>query len=358
MIYYNENNREAAAWLRVLMLTDAIPWGDVDERSIVDVKPSDLRGYVQCHFFAGIGGWAEALRLAAWPLDRPIWTGSCPCQPFSSAGKQKGKTDERHLWPYFFRLIKKCRPASVVGEQVASKLGRAWLAGVQADLETLDFAFGAADLCAAGVSAPHIRQRIWWLADACGQGQSGQPVDGEMARIGRVGAGGMADADSRQRDRVASGEGCQPNRQTTRREQGNRIAKRSGATGGMADAGPPGRRALQRTGGEDGRPSIEPDGHRDTLGLGDTNIAGSQGRLDRSGEGRRADQRLVGAAGQSGFWSDYGIVHCTDGKARRTGPGVFPLAHGVPGRVGRLRGYGNAIVPEIAATFIKAYMSL
>ena len=165
MNYYNEIDPFAAAWLRELIKANLIAPGEVDERSIEDVLPSDLKGYKQCHFFAGIGGWSYALRLAGWPDDREVWTGSCPCQPFSAAGKRKGTADERHLWPAFNWLIGQCRPSMVFGEQVASKDGRLWLAGVRSDLEALGYAVGAADLCAAGVGAPHIRQRLYWLAN-------------------------------------------------------------------------------------------------------------------------------------------------------------------------------------------------
>ncbi len=122
--YYNENDPFAAAWLRELVKAGHIAPGDVDERSVMEVQPDDLEGYAQCHFFAGIGGWSHALRLAGWPDDRPVWTGSCPCQPLSSAGQQKGHADERHLWPAFQSLIAERRPATVFGEQVASKDGR------------------------------------------------------------------------------------------------------------------------------------------------------------------------------------------------------------------------------------------
>jgi DNA (cytosine-5)-methyltransferase 1 len=165
-VYYNENDSFASAWLSELIADGLIAEGEVDDRSILDVQASDLAGYDQCHFFAGIGGWSYALRLAGWPDDREVWTGSCPCQPLSSAGQRKGHDDERHLWPAFYALIAECRPATVFGEQVASKDGREWLAGVRADLEGLGYAVGAADLCAAGVGAPHIRQRLWWVADA------------------------------------------------------------------------------------------------------------------------------------------------------------------------------------------------
>jgi len=160
-VYYNEFDPRAAAWLRELIRRELIPAGEVDERSIADVAADDLRGFTQHHFFAGIAGWSRALQLAGWTADRQIWTGSCPCQPFSVAGKGKGTADERHVWPDFFRLISECKPAVVVGEQVASKAGREWLAGVFADLESVGYAGAGADLCAASVGAPHIRQRLY-----------------------------------------------------------------------------------------------------------------------------------------------------------------------------------------------------
>lgn len=166
MVYYNEIDPFAAQWLRELINAGVIAPGDVDERDIADVTADDLAGYDQCHFFAGIGVWSYALRLAGWPDDRPVWTGSCPCQPFSSAGKRAGFVDERHLWPEFSRLIRECRPATVFGEQVASKDGLAWLDLVQADLGGAGYACGALDTCAAGFGAPHIRQRLYWVANA------------------------------------------------------------------------------------------------------------------------------------------------------------------------------------------------
>ena len=165
--YYNEFDAKKAAWLRELIQQGLIADGDVDERSIADVRPADVRGYTQCHWFAGIGGWSAALRLAGWDDVQPVWTGSCPCQPFSAAGKQKGFTDDRHLWPVWFNnLIAQCRPAVVFGEQVEAAIRHGWLDLVQSDLEGAGYAIGAADTCAAGFGAPHIRQRLYFVADA------------------------------------------------------------------------------------------------------------------------------------------------------------------------------------------------
>ena len=164
--YYNEIDPYAAQWLRNLIIAGLIAPGHVDERSIADVTASDLDGYAQCHFFAGIGGWSRALRLAEWPDDRPVWTGSCPCQPFSEAGERGGIADERHMWPELFRLIAKRRPNVVFGEQVSQGGGLAWLDCVRADLETIDYPIGALDLSAAGIGSPHARQRLYWVSHA------------------------------------------------------------------------------------------------------------------------------------------------------------------------------------------------
>lgn len=271
------------------MIEGLIPWGEVDERSIVDVQPEDLKGYTQCHFFAGIGGWAYALQLAGWG-DRPVWTGSCPCQPFSAAGKQKGKKDERHLWPEFFRLIAECRPATVFGEQVASKLGREWLAGVFADLEGVGCAVAGADLCAASIGAPHIRQRLWWVADSDSKRRTG-----EYALL-------RAEKTRWLEGEISEAAGC---------------SKSSGRLGNADDAGSQGRGVLPE----------------------------------------RADELPAGEASLD-CWGQAIWLPCADGKARRIKPGIEPLAHGIPGRVAQLRGLGNAIVPQVAAAFVQAYLDV
>ena len=303
--YFNEFDRFPAAWLRALY-----PGAEVDERSIADVGADELLGRERCHFFAGIGGWEYALELAGWPEGVPVWTGSCPCQPFSAAGKGLGTADPRHLWPEFRRLIALCRPPVVFGEQVASKAGRLWLAGVRADMEALGYAFGAADLCAASVGAPHIRQRLYWVAyrDGAGQRAGGGPVRDERNDAGgrREACGGLADREGAERERV----GSEPNGEQGRLADDGRLVHALHATG-------------QR------------------LGLLGVPVEPEQ----EAGRSRDASP-----------WSDYALVECADGKARRVEPGVCPLAHGVSGRVGQLRGYGNAIVPQVAAQFVSAFM--
>jgi len=162
--YYNEIDPFAAAWLRELIKAGHIAAGEVDERDIRDVEPRDLEQFTQCHFFAGIGGWSYAARLAGWPDDRPLWTGSCPCQPFStaSAGKGKGTSSEKHLWPEWRRLIRSARPAVIFGEQVASS--GAWTDQVWNEMEHDGYAFWPVDIAALTVGADHIRDRRWFLA--------------------------------------------------------------------------------------------------------------------------------------------------------------------------------------------------
>ena len=312
MNYYKECNPNAAAWLRELIKAGLIPTGDVDERSVVTLQPDDLRGYTQCHFFAGIGGWSFALQLAGWPSNIPVWTGSCPCQPFSTAGKRLAQADERHLWPVFFDLIRQCRPEHVFGEQVASAIGHGWLDGVSSDLEAEGYACGAAVLGAHSVSSPHQRQRLYWVADA-----------GHMR--GRDGA----IAEEPPRD-AATGCGARMDNSKRERLQGFSLSGSIDSGNGL------GERVSQPT---------EASSH--DYGCSEGSFVTTPAR-----HGDFTDS--------AGFWSGSRLIPCRDGKARRipTEPAFFPLAHGIPARVVRLRGYGNAIVPQVAAEFIKAFRSV
>ena len=184
--YYNEFEPKAAAALRALIEDGFIAPGDVDERPIQEVQASDLRGYTQCHFFAGIGLWSVALRAALWPDERPVWTGSCPCQPYSAAGKRQGATDDRDLWPVWFRLIAECRPPVIFGEQVASAIAHGWLDRLANDLENEGYAIGSAVLPACSAGAFHKRERLWFVANAIG-GQLPQARARSSERVGQSG---------------------------------------------------------------------------------------------------------------------------------------------------------------------------
>ncbi|MBS4049404.1 MAG: DNA cytosine methyltransferase [Alphaproteobacteria bacterium] len=346
--YYNEIDPYAAQWLRNLIAAGHIPAGDVDERSIADVHPIDLVGYTQCHFFAGLGGWAYAARLAGWPDNKPLWTGSCPCQPFSAAGKRKGTADERHLWPEMRRLIAACRPVVVAGEQVASKDGRVWLAGVRTDLEDMAYGVWAADLCAAGVSAPHIRQRIWWLADTDSVVVQGQSPTGQQSfDESDNGIGRMANANG-----SLGQQGCTVDGGWNSRSD---ALEGSGSGGGGVFSGLGFTDSTRR---ESGQSTTETTRHRDSaISAGSTGVA-QPARLGNTDEPRSQGwgERLIKCPHQWPPGTPNFAVLCTDGKARRFEPGSFPLAHGVSARVGRLRAYGNAINPWIAAEILGAYL--
>lgn len=182
--YYNEIDPYAAAWLRNLIKAGLIADGEVDERSIVDVRGDDLRGFTQCHFFAGIGGWSYALRLAGWPDDRPVWTGSCPCQPYSVAsvavGGATGQRDNRDLWPEFYRLIGERGPDAILGEQVPNAIKWGWWDRAASDLERKAYAAAAIVLRSDRAGAWHRRKRLYWLAYA---GRKGRTRHQQVERI-------------------------------------------------------------------------------------------------------------------------------------------------------------------------------
>jgi DNA (cytosine-5)-methyltransferase 1 len=321
--FYNEIDPYAAQWLRNLINKGHIAPGVVDERPIQEIEFWELQKYTQCHFFAGIGVWSYALRRAGWPDDQPIWTGSCPCQPFSQAGKQKGFSDDRHLWPYWEKLIAECKPSIIVGEQVASALE--WLDLVSTNLEASGYAFGAADLCAAGFDGAHIRQRNYFVglrhAERDGR-QQRRAKPSEWGIVSDSAISGLADDD----------EGSQ-----RRRLRGDSANQRAiGATsmvGGLAD--------------DDDRQN---NSGRGILGFEESLGAGDRFTCERPSGLRKncnTDAPMLGR--MSVDW-----LYCRDGKWRPVEPGTFPLAHEASARVGRLRTYGNALDAETATQFCAA----
>lgn len=340
--YYNEFDPYAAQWLRNLIKAGHIAPGEVDERSIADVHADDLKGFTQCHFFAGIGGWSLAARLAGWPDDRPLWTGSCPCQPFSVAGKGKGQNDERHLWPVFFDLIKARRPPVVMGEQVAAAVGKSWLDGVFTDLESIDYATGAAVVPACAVNAPHRRDRLWFVADNLGNSQH----DGQSASAFRG-----CDAQAVQHN----SQGQDSSEQFTGASASGNVSSSV-----MADTYGERRDGQQSCHEQTGRNVTA---HNCGKSLADTECIGQprQGQLARpvspAASCTRQADRLDHDSPRA-FWHGAEYITGPDGKARRIEPSIRLLAHGVPARSAKLRALGNAISPEVAAEIIKSYMEI
>jgi len=290
--YYNDVDPNACEWAKELIRKGLVLDGEVDCRSISEVQPNEIKGFIQCHFFCGILGWPLALDMGGWPRNRKIWTGSPPCQPFSIAGAKLGEKDKRHLWPDFFRLIRECRPPEVIGEQVSNAIKKHWLDGIFKDMETENYACGAVVLGAHSAGAPHVRQRIYWVA-----------------------------TDTRRKERVSN------------------------------------------------------------ISLADLQQSGLQGRLPRGQDSERQDQYgYAGCCSPSGPWGEYLVANCKDGKSRRIGVIPANVANGLSigmermredgmaalpvlsekeeGRAMLIKGYGNAIVPPLAAEFVKAFLAV
>jgi DNA (cytosine-5)-methyltransferase 1 len=303
--YYNEIDRDAAYILRCLIADGLIMTGDVDDRSIKEVQPDDLRGYTQCHFFAGGGLWSVAARMAGWPDARPLWTGSCPCQPFSGAGKGLGTDDPRHLWPDLHRLVRACRPPVVMGEQVAQKAGYDWFDGVRADLAGEGYASRGVDIPACAIDAPHQRNRLYWIAVADCEG--GNCISRDAAKFGRGEAIGKPGDDA--------------------------ATYRGGAAS-----------RAERSHGADRQLSS------------DASLALLQGFAPARHEPDAGKDEGVHARRNGSFWSGAEWIDCHDGKARRTQPGLRFLVDGMVGRIPAWRLAGNSISPVLAAEVIAAFL--
>ena len=414
--YYNENDPKTAKWLKQLIDQNLIADGDVDERDIRDVKAEEIRGYTQYHFFGGIGGWSLALRQAGWEDSRPVITGSCPCQPFSSAGAKKGKKDERHLWPEMLRLIKgitdSANHPTIFGEQVVGAT-KSWFHDVQADLERENYATGMVVFPACFVGAPHLRQRIYWFSTSTleytgsngrserayenqhnGDGNGGQEIPNDrndirtdvgsaesidgMANNNGIGCEGVSRSGATENERIAklcetdgmaNGSGLRPEKLTendnrqTKMDESKRPTAHSTHDVGCSDSG----RLEDRMG------NTKHDGHiacaeqrgddsDDNQTSARKNCSGkSQGastsRVVPSNDDSKRDRNAPPGTGPTnGFWENPDWLWCQDQKWRCIESGVEPLVDGVPNRMVKLRGYGNAIVVPQAKEFIRSYM--
>ena len=370
LAYYNEHDSYAAHWLRNLIAAGHIAPGVVDERDIRDVRPKELIGFTQVHMFAGIGVWSHALRSAGWADDRPIWTGSCPCQPFSAAGRAGGFADERHLWPHWHWLIEQCRPAVVLGEQVASKDGLGWFDLVSADLEGSGYAVGASDLCAAGIGVdwqasqsgewlrraildcvdPVVRSMLCDFADWVGAGNISEGGNHIRQRLYFV---GLADSAHSGRGRIDGqlGETQSDGIRQIPWQGDRRVERRSGSDlERLADSMHAGR-SERGTGAGSGQTA----GLRAAGGLADDSSKRLDGRHDTAKpDGRfgvKASRTDGGANAADGRRYAKDWLFCRDDRWRAVEPRTFPLANGVAARVGKLRAFGNALDAETATRF-------
>ena len=365
-----------AEWLTNLMEAGLIPMGDMDTRKIEELVGDDdgqgtaalLETYTQCHFFAGISGWSYALQLADWGEDEQVWTGSCPCQDFSVAGKRAGFSGKRDLWPYWSRLIRRCKPAVVFGEQVAAAARPVrgatpgtpdWLSRVRSDMGELDYALGCLPVEAACAGAAQLRDRIWFVAERPGEGR----IPGAQAGVrGEVQGAGARDVKP---ERLGGELRAVPDPDIELPE--DRDLQRGRIVGGTGGAAEDSARVMagQRLPRLEERESFP----RDPLSECPPAERSSTGRLvhdprDRWGEGwtepefrSRGYTAAIASIPDGVEWAGTQFIECPDGKWRRLPPPrVRWLGNGIPSRVARLRAFGNAIYPGAAAAFIRAYL--
>ena len=301
-------------------------------------------------------------KLIADGIQLPdIITGGFPCQPFSVAGKQAGTDDDRHLWPVMFRIIQELTPRWVIGENVKG------LTNIQdgvvfetvcSDLEGEGYEVRAFNIPAAGVGAPHRRERIWIVAHAKRFNES-KPI-------------GRSDETSRgiQEEHRQNDSSARKSSRTSSIRQSNNGHE------DMEDS----RRTLQsrtelRETNEDEVREGYANQHQRSGSTSESNVADTYARLsngtyeevqsrgqtfDTSSErstdvantesSNRHDNEAVTRDGGSSTQEVFGDGGSVPGESTwwHTEPDVGRVAHGVPGRVYRLKGLGNSIVPKIA----------
>jgi DNA (cytosine-5)-methyltransferase 1 len=238
--------------------------------------------------------------------------------------------DARHLWPEMWRLVSRGRPVCVFGEQVAGSDGEVWLAAVRASLEILGYRFWPAGLNAAGFGAPHIRQRLYFVAES---------QYSERRTVKQSREDGRDGADPGRKEAHSIVGTC---REVCPMADAAGERTRWAATPELGDAGGPGLSQRER----DGRIQREA-------------LESFKGQTPEC-RGDPDESRVPSPEPRStnGFWRDAEWLWCRDGKYRAVEPGTFPLAHGVAARVGRLRGYGNALCAPVAESFIRAYLEV
>ena len=231
--------------------------------------------------------------------DCDIITAGYPCQPFSLAGERRGTEDDRHIWPYILSIVKGKRPAWCVFENVYGHVSMG-LDEVLSDLEGEGYAARPFIVPACAADAPHRRDRVWIIARNVGDTISSRQSGNHGRRSKQEPANRCKDvADTTRLHSNGSGEHTQ---------QGQRQEPQLGDSRGTDDV------AYSNSAGLQGRQNA-----RDT----------SQGRAQRNKQSARRSER-------------------PDGQNWLPEPAVGRVANGIPRRVDRLKGLGNAIVPQIA----------
>jgi len=309
--------------------------------------------------------------------DCDILTAGYPCQPFSVAGKQKGTEDDRHIWPYILRIVAHKRPTWCVFENVHGHIALG-LDQVLADLEAEGYSTRTFIVPACGVNAPHRRDRLWIVGNAQHDGSSTAKVGGVNEEDARGSSQGQSQteqssrASGRKDDGSLRQELADPNgigrgggngtgrgtgeRNVQSEKQGRsslgREAERCGEPRGEDVAYSKGiiqdgirGEANQVSDRGDTRLELERCGQRQFSGGSEQNVADTQSEQstpdDNGGEqGAVSEPQQVQPRG-SDSWGGRGCNWEIE-------PDVGRVAHGIPRRVDRLKGLGNAIVPRIA----------
>lgn len=251
-----------------------------------------------------------------------IISGGFPCQPFSVAGKQKGRDDERYLWPEMLRVIRELAPGWVVGENVPGILQIA-AGDVVESLEREGYHVCVFAFEAAAVGAPHRRERVAFVANRDGDGwrKGRAEPKGQQRKAGVAGGGDVVEKQHRKRKRTAedveNAGGSGWSKQGVLSEQQRRTEfKRNGED--VADAEGRGLQGL-RPGGQRQRGAYADEGPT----CGDDTLQGGE---------TKSRNRRGGAINTFDQWA--------------TEPDVGRVAHGIPARVDRLKCLGNAVVPQ------------
>ena len=247
--------------------------------------------------------------------DCDIITAGYPCQPFSLAGERRGSEDDRHLWPYILSIIEAKRPSWCVFENVYGHVSMG-LDEVLSDLEGQGYAARPFIVPACAADAPHRRDRVWIIARNVGDTDSQQWGTTQKDRGLDLDRAVLDQRQGREETNTAQGSG------------GNVAYAKSLHSNGSGEHSQQGQR-------QEPKP-------RDSRGSDDVAHADSEGSQGQRREPRLVSQRETEHSARSGS---------QEVRARKVWlpePAVGRVANGIPRRVDRLRGLGNAIVPQIA----------